>query len=75
MSKRTVFWVVPHGSLWGIKREDGVISNTYDTKEEAKFVATRLAHENRPSQLKVQLMDGTIEYESTFGDDPYPPKG
>ncbi|MDQ4143794.1 MAG: DUF2188 domain-containing protein [Actinomycetota bacterium] len=33
------------------------------------------AKANQPSQLVVHRANGTIEYQYTYGDDPYPPSG
>jgi hypothetical protein len=73
---RRVFWVSPSGSKWTIKEQgSAVILYTYDTKESAVIFASTYAKGYQPSQVKIQLADGTIEKEYTYGDDPFPPKG
>jgi len=39
------------------------------------IAGTKVAKANQPSQLIVPRKDGTIEYEHTYGNDPFPPRG
>ncbi|MGW4370768.1 DUF2188 domain-containing protein [Nocardia takedensis] len=74
MAKRNRYWVVPSGSTWAVKFEQSVLSTHY-LKSEAVTAGQKAAKANQPSQLTVLKQNGDIEYESTYGDDPYPPKG
>lgn len=71
---RNRYWVVPSGGNWAVKHLSKVLSSHY-LKTEAVASGTKFAKANQPSQLTVCRQDGTIEYEYTYGDDPYPPKG
>jgi hypothetical protein len=66
--------VVPSGSSWQVKHVGQVLS-THVLKTQAVDAGTRVAKANAPSQLVVHRQDGTIEYEHTYGNDPYPPPG
>lgn len=73
---RTVYWISPHPKGWQVKRERAsAATNVFPTKAAAIERARELAHNNQPSQIKVQRSDGTIETEWTYGQDPYPPSG
>lgn len=75
--QRTVFHVATHEGKWVVTRErrpEGEY-DAFETKEEAVTRARGEAHQQIPSQVKVHRMDGTIENEFTYGDDPFPPKG
>lgn len=73
---RTVYRVLPDGNEW-IVRRDGAdrADSRHPTKEPAVNRARALCLNNMPSQLVVHRRDGTIEYEYTYGNDPYPPRG
>lgn len=71
---RTVYRVVPNQGAWQLKQASVVLSN-HTTKPPAVGAGQARARANQPSQLVVHKADGTIEYEYTYGDDPYPPKG
>lgn len=72
--KRTVYHVAPSrrylGSKWLVKREGGLFMNYFRTKEEAITFARRTAHLRKPSQVKVHKLDGKIEIEWTYENDP-----
>lgn len=71
---RKVFHVVPNGTNWQVKHNGQVLSNhTYKTN--AISSGQQVAKANQPSQLVVHRADGTIEFEYTYGNDPYPPIG
>lgn len=73
---RTVYWVSPDGEMWKVQLEGAKTPDSrHRTKEEAIREARARAHANKPSQVKVQHKDGTIETEWTYGDDPFPPPG
>lgn len=70
---RTVYHVTyDHaGEHWQVKQEaDASPAGTYSTKEEAVSIARGAAQGNRPSQLIIHKMDGQIQEEYTYGDDP-----
>jgi hypothetical protein len=72
-SDRTVYHVVPNAdrSKWLVTREkDDDFREEFDTKASAEEAAKERAREEEPSQVKVHLSDGNMEYESTYGDDP-----
>lgn len=72
-SDRTVYHVVPNAdkSRWLVTREhDDKFRQEYDTKAEAEEAAKTRARGEEPSQVKVHLENGNMEYESTYGDDP-----
>lgn len=74
---RNIFWVSPRSSGdWHVIKEGAQrATSVHQTKEEAERAGAETAKRNQPSQLKVQLKNGQIEYEHTYGSDPYPPKG
>jgi len=71
---RAQFHVVPAGDQWRIER-DGLTVSEHPTQEEAIQQAREQAQASKPSQLLVHGRDGRIEDESTYQDDPFPPRG
>lgn len=71
---RKVYRVVPNGDQWSVTHAGSSLSNHY-TKPPAVSAGQAAAKANVPSQLVVHKADGTIEYEYTYGDDPFPPRG
>lgn len=74
---RTVFHVATREGKWIVTREgypDGEF-DSFETKDEAVERARGEAKKQMPSQVKIHRTDGTIENESTYGNDPYPPRG
>jgi hypothetical protein len=72
-SDRKVYHVVPNAdqSKWLVTREkDKGFREEYETKRSAEEAAKERARGEEPSQVKVHLMNGNMEYESTYGDDP-----
>ncbi len=74
MASRKRYWVVPNATNWQVKHEGQVLS-THVLKSDAVDAGVKIAKANVPSQLTVLKQDGTIEYEHTYGNDPYPPQG
>lgn len=73
---RTVFHVVPTTNGWGVKKEgEDRPRREFSTKNDAITFGRNLCLVSKPSQLKIHKMDGTIETEYTYGDDPFPPRG
>jgi hypothetical protein len=71
---RNVFRVQWINSIWHVRHEGSTLS-THVVKADAVNAGQKVAKANRPSQLVVHRKDGTIEYEYTYDNDPYPPKG
>ena len=71
-SDRTVYHVVPNAdqSQWLVTQENAEFREEYDTQEQAVEAAKNRARGEEPSQVKVHKLDGNMEYESTYGDDP-----
>ncbi len=72
-SDRTVYHVVPNAdqSKWLVTREkDKEFREEYETKASAEEAAKERARGEEPSQVKVHLRNGNMDYESTYGDDP-----
>lgn len=66
--------VVYKTSQWHVTHASQTLS-TYAMKSSAIEAGVSVARRNEPSQLIIHRMDGTIEDERTYGDDPYPPRG
>jgi hypothetical protein len=71
---RKQYFVEPHGGNWVVKHSGQTLSTHY-TKPPAVDAGVTVAKANMPSQLKIMRLDGTIEDERTYGNDPYPPRG
>lgn len=71
---RKVYRVVPNGTNWQVKHDGNVLSN-HSLKSNAISEGQGVAKANQPSQLVIHRVDGTIETEHTYGNDPYPPQG
>lgn len=71
---RKRYWVVPDGGNWAVKH-DGTVLSRHVLKTNAVAAGQKEAKANQPSQLTVMRENGTIEYEYTYGDDPYLPSG
>jgi uncharacterized protein YdaT len=67
--------VVPSGGKWSVRRAgSSKASGTYETQREAVERAREIA-QNQQTELYVHGRDGRIRERSSFGKDPYPPKG
>ncbi len=77
MPKRVVYHVTPHpDGGWQVKkRKASEPESRHPTKVLAVARAKELAKACQPSQVIVHRQNGTIEDESTYGADPYPPAG
>lgn len=82
MTKRTTYDVRPHGggpgvnTKWSVKKRGNTRSSgIYDNKKDAVARGSELAKARKPSQLIVHTADGKVEKESTYGNDPFPPRG
>ena len=71
---RNRYWVVPAGTTWQVKFQQRVLS-THILKSQAVDAGRKLAIANQPSQLTILKLNGEIEAEYTYGNDPYPPPG
>ncbi|SDR95263.1 DUF2188 domain-containing protein [Microlunatus soli] len=68
------FHVVPDDGVWRVE-ENGQELSTHQTQQEAIDDARHRAQTVRPSQVIIHGRDGRIQDESTYGDDPFPPRG
>jgi len=67
--------VVPNGSKWSVRRAGSSrASHTYRTQHEAVETAREIAR-NQETELYIHGRDGRIRERSSYGRDPYPPKG
>ncbi|UQS22039.1 DUF2188 domain-containing protein [Amycolatopsis thermalba] len=71
---RTVYWVSPMLGSWDVKRGAAVLSH-HERKREAVRAAAKLARADRPSVLRIQRRDGSIESRRLYGNDPLPAPG
>jgi hypothetical protein len=62
----TVYWVSPLFGSWDVRRADRVVSH-HGRKRDAVVAAARLARTDRPSMLKIQRRDGSIESRRVYG--------
>lgn len=67
--------VVPRGGKWAVRKAGSArASSTHETQREA-IDAARSAARNQGTELYIHGRDGRIRERSTFGKDPFPPKG
>lgn len=67
--------VVPNGGKWSVRRAGSSrVSGTYSTQKEAIEKAKERA-QNQRTELYIHGRDGRIRERSSFGQDPFPPKG
>lgn len=67
--------VVPHDGEWQVKGEGASrATKTFDRQSDAIDFARSIAM-NQSSELFVHGRDGRIRERSSFGNDPYPPRG
>jgi hypothetical protein len=67
--------VVPNGGKWSVRKAGASkVSGTYSTQREALDVARERA-KNQGTELYIHGRDGRIRERSTYGKDPFPPKG
>lgn len=74
MATRKTYWVRYIASQWAVRHDQQTLS-THVVKTDAITAGVKVAKANTPSSLKICRMDGTIEDERTYENDPYPPKG
>ncbi|NHQ84837.1 DUF2188 domain-containing protein [Iodobacter sp. HSC-16F04] len=68
-------WVVKHDKNWALKGEGNLrVTKVYSTQAEA-IQAGKIAAQSQESELIIQGRDGKIRERSTYGKDPFPPKG
>ena len=73
---RSIYDVSRHELGWQVKKRGNLqATSVHKVKDEAVQRARALALANQPSQVVVRRLNGTIEFEWTYGNDPYPPQG
>ena len=73
MSKR--IHVVPHGDGWATRREGASrVGSTHPTQSGANDAARSTAIRER-GEVIIHRPDGRIRDSSSYGNDPFPPKG
>lgn len=72
---RKVDWVVLHGIGRNLIGRSGATVSDQQVESTAVTAGQTTAKADQPRQLGVHKPDGAIEYDYTYGDDPYPPKG
>lgn len=77
MPARKTIHVVPRGSgVWAVRSEDATrAAGVYATKVDAVERAKGIVSNAGGGQIVVHGRDGRIQYENTYGADPYPPRG
>lgn len=70
---RKTYFVSASGGGWNVTKDGGLILGSYPSKEGAAQAARIVAKSNQPSQVKVQLSDGTFQTEWTYDEDFFPP--
>lgn len=69
--KRKIYDVYKKGDFWVVQVRGGEqASGTFITKESAVQRAAELGRNHGYAQVVIRKMDGTIESERTYGDDP-----
>ena len=72
---RTVYRVQPDpDGGWKLRKNEQTVEQ-FPHQREAIDRGRELARGDQPSQLLVHGKDGKIEDESTYQDDPFPPRG
>lgn len=67
--------VVPHDGFWAVRGEGNQrVTSIHRTQEEAILAARNIAI-NQQSELFIHRPNGQIRERSSYGSDPYPPKG
>lgn len=75
MTKRRSQHVVPSGGKWAVKAAGGKkATKVYETQRKAIQAAKKIAKHQR-TELVIHARDGRIRDKSTYGKDPFPPKG
>jgi hypothetical protein len=74
MATRKIYRVQHLEGSWHV-RHDGSTLSRHALKDDAVAEGQKVAKANEPSQLVVHRLDGTFEYEYTYGSDPFPPAG
>ena len=73
--RQTPQHVVPRNGQWAVRREGSTRdTKRFETQEAAIRTARRIAR-NQGGELVVHGRDGRIRKRSSYGSDPYPPRG
>ncbi|GAA5039213.1 DUF2188 domain-containing protein [Actinopolymorpha pittospori] len=73
-SDRTVYRVQPERGQWKLSRDEAKVQH-FENKADAVAEGRKRARAEQPSQLVVHDHHGKIEGESTYLNDPFPPRG
>lgn len=75
MSAKKGQHVVPRDGRWAVRKAGSDrATRTFDTQREAEAEARKIAR-NQGTELYIHGRDGRIRERSSYGNDPYPPKG
>ncbi|WP_053202669.1 DUF2188 domain-containing protein [Jiangella muralis] len=74
MPVRKIYFVQYLDSRWKVRHNQNTVS-AHAVKTDAVTAGVKVAKSNAPSTLKICRIDGTIEDERTYEDDPFPPRG
>ncbi|PZR04733.1 MAG: hypothetical protein DI539_25375 [Flavobacterium psychrophilum] len=77
MADRVIYHVMPHEKGGWAGKKEGSNRSSVRSENKADVVERTLemAQTHPLSQVIIHKMDGTIQEERTFGNDPHPPKG
>ena len=70
---RVVYDVLPDGRRWKLSEQGNGVRSLHSTKDQAINTAMRVARRNAPSQLRIHKLDGTVESERRYEEEPFPP--
>jgi hypothetical protein len=67
--------VVPRGEGWAVQGENNTHATSLHSTQAQAIEAARTIAKNQKSELIVHGKNGQIRDKSSYGNDPYPPKG
>jgi hypothetical protein len=74
MASRKLYFVSPDSGNWKVTHSGQTLSR-HVLKTAAVDAGVKVAKANAPSSLKIMRVNGTIEDERTYENDPFPPRG
>jgi hypothetical protein len=75
MSKKPTYHLTPHPSGWQVKREGASRASVVLPTKAAALDRAREIASNQEGALKIHGLNGRIQQEHTYHEDPYPPRG